>query len=351
METRIARLYGERDLKLEWMDVSEPGEGEVLLHMAAGGICGSDLHYYKDGGFGPVRVREPIIPGHEASGFVARLGAGVSGLAIGQLVAVNPSQPCGHCLYCEKNLPIHCLNMRFMGSAMRLPHEQGMFRDAMVVPARQCVPAGDLVSPGEAACAEPLAVCLHAVANAGDVEGKRVLVTGSGPIGTLVVAALKHHGASEIVATDLSDAALERAAAMGATRTINVGRDAAELAAFEVDKGQFDVVFECSAAAAAIRVAMATVRPRGTIVQVGVTGDITIPLNMIVAKELRIHGTQRFHDEFAVAVRLIANRQIDVRPIISHEFALDEVTAAFEKASDRSAACKVQLTFSAGRPG
>jgi L-idonate 5-dehydrogenase len=345
MQTRLARLYGQRDLKIETADVGAPGEGEVLIKMAAGGICGSDLHYYQDGGFGPVRVREPIIPGHEASGYVAALGAGVSGLAIGDLVAINPSQPCGHCRFCREGTPIHCLNMQFMGSAMRLPHAQGMFRDWMIVPSLQCFPAGSLVTAGEAACAEPLAVCLHAVAQAGNLTGCSVLVTGAGPIGALVVAAVRHAGAAEVVVTDLADAALERAAAMGATRTINIRQDPGALAPFEVDKGQFDTVFECSAAEPALRSAIATVRPRGLIVQVGVTGDITLPLNALVGKELRLVGSQRFDTEFAEAVRLIADRRIDVRPIISHSFPIDQAVAAFDQAGDRSVACKVQLSF------
>jgi L-idonate 5-dehydrogenase len=345
MRTRLARLYGQRDLRLEAAEVAEPGEGEVLVKMAAGGICGSDLHYYQDGGFGPVRVREPIIPGHEASGHVVALGSGVSGLALGDLVAINPSQPCGHCRFCRENLTIHCLNMQFMGSAMRMPHTQGMFRDWLVVPARQCFPAGAVVSPGEAACAEPLAVCLHAVARAGDLSGKQALVTGAGPIGALVIAAARHAGAGMIVATDLADAALERALSCGATRAINVGRDAGELAAYDVDKGQFDVAFECSAAAPALGSAIATVRPRGTIVQVGVTGDVSLPLNALVGKELHLIGTQRFDTEFVRAVDLIASRTIDVRPIISHTLPIEQAVGAFELASDRATACKVQLSF------
>ena len=345
VSTRLARLYGARDLRVEADDVGEPGKGQVLVKMAAAGICGSDLHYYQDGGFGPVRVREPIIPGHEASGYIAALGPDVSGLALGDLVAINPSQPCGHCRFCREGLAIHCLAMQFMGSAMRLPHTQGMFRDWLVVPARQCLPAGRVVSAGEAACAEPLAVSLHAVARAGDIRGKQVLVTGAGPIGALVVAAARHAGAATIVATDLADAALERALACGASRTINVGRDPGALAAYEADKGQFDVAFECSAAEPALRGAIATVRPRGTIVQVGVTGDITLPLNALVGKELQLVGTQRFDSEFAQAVELIASRRIDVRPIISHTLPLDQAAGAFELARDRSVACKVQLSF------
>jgi len=345
MRTRLARLHGPGDLRLEVADIGEPREGEVLLKMAAAGICGSDLHYYLDGGFGPVRVREPIIPGHEGSGCVAALGANVSGITVGALVSVNPSQPCGDCRFCREGAAIHCLNMRFMGSAMRLPHTQGMFRDWLVVPAGQCFPAGTLVSAGEAACAEPLAVCLHAVAQAGDLNGKHVLVTGAGPIGALVVSAARHAGAGTIVVSDLADAALERAMAMGATKALNVRRDPMALAPFEAEKGQFDLAFECSAAEPALRSAIAAVRPRGQIVQVGVTGDITLPLNALVGKELRLVGSQRFDTEFARAVDLIATRRIDVRPIISHEFTIEQAIAAFEQAGDRSSACKVQLSF------
>jgi L-idonate 5-dehydrogenase len=306
MQSRIVRLHGKRDIRIETEDAPSPGPGELLLQMAMGGICGSDLHYYQDGGFGPIQVREPIISGHEASGFVAALGDGVTFPPVGALVAVNPSQPCGTCAYCTAGQPIHCLDMRFMGSAMRLPHEQGMFRNVLVVPARQCFPVAEGISPAEAACAEPLAVCLHAVAQAGNLTGMKVLVT----------------GAAEIVATDLTDAALARAPAMGATSVINVAQDAQALARYEAGKGYFDIVFDCSAATPALRSAFATVRPRGTIIQVGVTGDITIPLNALVGKEITWRGSQRFDREF-------------------------------EQAGDRTAACKVQIKLGelASSPG
>ncbi|CAM3926171.1 L-idonate 5-dehydrogenase [Paracoccus yeei] len=348
MRTRVARLYGARDLRVEEQEVGRPGPGEVLLAMAAGGICGSDLHYYQDGGFGPVRVREPIISGHEASGHVVEAGAGVD-LAPGTLVAISPSQPCGNCDYCQKGLPIHCLDMHFIGSAMRLPHEQGMFRDLFVVPARQVHAFPEGVSAAEAACAEPLAVCLHAVAQATelrpDLSALRVMVTGAGPIGLLVLAALRHAGARDVIVTDLTDAALERARAMGAGTTINVARDAAALEPLQDGKGQVDLIFDCSAAGPALRTAFAAIRPRGLIVQVGVTGDVTIPLNALVGKEITWRGSQRFHQEFAEAVRLIGSRAIDVRPIISHSLPLDRAREAFDLAGDRSIACKVQLTF------
>ena len=353
MQSRIVRLHGKRDIRIETEDAPSPGPGELLLQMAMGGICGSDLHYYQDGGFGPIQVREPIISGHEASGFVAALGDGVTFPPVGALVAVNPSQPCGTCAYCTAGQPIHCLDMRFMGSAMRLPHEQGMFRNFLVVPAIQCFPVAKDISPAEAACAEPLAVCLHAVAQAGDLTGMKVLVTGAGPIGLLTMAAARQAGAAEIVATDLTDAALARAPAMGATSVINVGRDGETLARYGAGKGYFDIVFDCSAATPALRSAFATVRPRGTIIQVGVTGDVTIPLNALVGKEITWRGSQRFDREFEQAVALISSRAIDVRPILSHTFALDHAVEAFEQAGDRTAACKVQIKLGelASSPG
>lgn len=345
METAVCRLHAERDLRLESISTPEPGPGEVLLRMAAGGICGSDLHYFLDGGFGPVRVREPIILGHEAAGYIEKLGSGVEGLAAGMLVSVNPSQPCGHCKFCAAGLPIHCLEMRFMGSAMRLPHEQGMFRERLVVAAQQCFAMGGTVGAAEAACCEPLSVCLHAVRQAGPLEGARVLVTGAGPIGSLTVAAARHAGAAEITVTDLQDFALSTAAAMGADRTVNVASDAGALADLQAEKGQIDVAFECSAAPAAIRSAIASVKPRGTVVQVGVAGETPIPLNALVGKEIVYRGTQRFHEEFAEAARLIADRTIDVRPIVTGTYPLGDARQAFEIASDRSRACKVQLAL------
>ena len=352
MKTRVARLYAAHDLKIETDEAAAPGPGEILLRMAAGGICGSDLHYFHDGGFGPVRVREPIISGHEASGRVETLGPGVDGPAPGTLVAVSPSQPCGDCEYCRKDQPIHCLNMRFMGSAMRLPHEQGMFRDLLVVPAAQVHAFPATTTAAEAACTEPLAVCLHAVAQArdllGDLAGLRVMITGAGPIGLLVLAAARHAGATEVIVTDLTDAALDRARDMGAGQTINVATDAAALDALTAGKGTVDLVFDCSAAAPALRNAFAVLRPRGTLIQVGVTGDITVPLNALVGKEITWRGSQRFHAEFADAVRLIGSREIDVRPIISHSLPLERAVEAFTLASDRSVACKVQLTFAEG---
>lgn len=345
MSVRVCRLHGQHDLRLETLGDPEPGEGEVLVRIGAGGICGSDLHYFQDGGFGPIRVREPIILGHEAAGTVERLGSGVSGLSEGDRVAVNPSRPCGRCRYCAEELYQHCLEMRFFGSALRFPHEQGLFRDAMVVPAAQCVPVSSGTSIAAAACSEPLAVCLHAANRAGDLGGAKVLVTGAGPIGVLGAAVARHRGAAEVVVTDLHDQPLAVARRMGATEVLNVGADPQRLAPFEADKGNFDVAFECSAAAPAIDAAIRAIRPQGRIVQLGVSGVQPVAINALVGKEITLVGTHRFHAEFVEAAALIDSGAIDVRPMITHSFPPEDLAEAFRVAADRTLSVKTHLAF------
>ncbi|TCO71310.1 L-idonate 5-dehydrogenase [Rhodovulum euryhalinum] len=345
MDTRVCILHGQGDIRIETRPVAPPGPGEALVAIGAGGICGSDLHYFQDGGFGPIRVREPIILGHEAAGTVLETGPGVTGLAPGTRVAINPSRPCGQCAYCREGMPIHCLEMRFSGSAMRFPHVQGLFRDRIVVDAAQCVPVAEGTSLSEAACAEPLAVCLHAHHMAGPLSGLRVLVTGAGPIGALAAAVAAEAGAAEVVVTDLQDLPLDIARQMGATRTINVAAEPGAMADYAADKGHFHVAFECSAAAPALASAIAALRPRGRLVQVGVTGDLPIPVNVVVGKEITIQGTHRFDTEFAQAVAMIGAGRIDVRPIVTRTCPLDEAEAAFRLASDRTRAVKVHLGF------
>lgn len=349
MLTRVCRLHAAHDLRVETVETPDPAPGEVLVAVQAGGICGSDLHYFHDGGFGPVRVREPIVLGHEAAGTVIAVTEGVTGLAPGDRVALSPSQPCGSCRFCTAGQFQHCLTMRFRGSAMRFPHEQGMFRDRLAIGAAQCHRLADSVPFAEAALAEPLAVCLHAVARAqaihGSLQGARVLVTGAGPIGALCLLLARHFGAAEVVVTDIQDATLAKACALGADHALNTATDPEALAPWQADKGQFDVVFECSAAAPAVRAAIAAVRPQGTIVQVGVTGDMAIPLNLIVGKEIALAGTHRFHPEFADAVALINAGALNLAPLVSHSFALEQAAEAFAVASDRTRSVKVQLTF------
>jgi L-idonate 5-dehydrogenase len=338
-------IHAARDLRIEDSAVEAPGPGEVEIRLASGGICGSDLHYYNHGGFGTVRLKEPMILGHEVAGHIAALGEGVSGLAVGDLVAVSPSRPCGTCEYCHQGLPNHCFNMRFYGSAMPFPHIQGAFRERLVARASQCVKA-DGLSAGEAAMAEPLSVTLHATRRAGEMLGKRVLVTGCGPIGTLSILAARRAGAAEIVAADLSERALGFARAVGADRTVNLSEDRDGLVPFGANKGYFDVLYECSGAQPALVAGIQALRPRGVIVQLGLGGEMSLPMMAITAKELDLRGSFRFHEEFAVAVKLMQGGLIDVKPLITHTLPLADAVQAFEIASDKSQSMKTQIAFS-----
>lgn len=342
---RAVVIHPPHELRVEDRALADPGPGQVRVAIRAGGICGSDLHYYQHGGFGTVRVKHPMVLGHEVAGIVDAVGAGVTGIAPGQAVAVNPSLPCGTCRFCQAGDQQHCLEMRFYGSAMRDPHVDGGFREALVCEATQAVPLPDGLDVTTAAFAEPLSVCLHAVRQAGPLLGKRVLVTGAGPIGALTIAAARLAGAREIVATDLAAAPEATARRMGADRFIAVGGVADALAPFAERKGWFDVAFEASGSAPALLGILPVLRPRGTIVQIGIGGDVAVPLSVLAAKEITWRGTFRFHEEFALAVDTLARRAIDVAPLLTAQFPVDRAAEAFALAADRSKAMKVQIAF------
>ena len=343
MEALVIHASG--DLRVEEIPTPELGPDQLRVRVRCGGICGSDLHYYQDGGFGTVRIKEPMVLGHEVAGVVEAVGAAVGRFRAGDRVAISPSRPCGVCRYCQQGLQNHCLDMRYYGSAMRTPHVQGAFRQQIVVEATQAYSLADTLSDGEGSMAEPLSVALHAVRRAGSLLGKNVLVTGCGPIGALVVIAARRAGASNIVVTDVSAAPLRSASKVGADLTINVAEQPDGLGRFTADKGSFDVLFEASGNERALRGAFDALRPRGVIVQVGLGGEMTLPVNTIVSKEFDLRGAFRFHEEFEVAVELLNKGLVDVKPLISATVPYRDAARAFALAADRSQAMKVLLDF------
>lgn len=342
---RALFLHAAKDLRVQPMPVAELGPRDVRVRMEAGGICGSDLHYYQHGGFGTIRLQQPMVLGHEIAGMVEAVGAEVGSVAPGDRVAVNPSRPCNHCRYCLQGQQQHCLDMRFYGSAMRFPHVHGGFREMLVIEERQAVKVPAHVSAQAAAFAEPFAVCLHAARRTGLLLGRKVLVTGSGPIGALAVVAAKAAGAAEIVATDVTDAPLPLMERMGATRTINTATDPVGLSDYGAEKGYFDVLFEASGSERALVGAFDALRPGAVIVQIGIGNAFTLPINVLVAKEFDLRGTFRFHEEFALAVAMIGSGAVDLMPLLSASLPLERAVEAFELAGDRTRAMKVQIAF------
>jgi L-idonate 5-dehydrogenase len=338
-------IHGALDLRIEEHEPTMPGPGEVSIAIRRGGICGSDLHYYQHGGFGTVRLKEPMILGHEIAGEISAVGTNVTSLKIGDRVAISPSRPCRVCAYCQAGLQNHCLDMLFYGSAMRMPHVQGAFRQSLVALESQCHKIASGVSLEEAAFAEPMAVTLHAIARAGPLTNRNVLVTGCGPIGVLAIIAARTHGAREITATDVSDYTLGLARRIGADRTINVAVQAQDLTPLKANKGTFDVMIEASGNEQAILSGLEVLKPRGILVQLGIGGNIAVPQNLVVSKEVEIRGSFRFHEEFALAVELINRRRVDLKPLLTEVLSIDQAEKAFQLAGDRSRAMKVQIAF------
>ena len=343
MEALVIHAPG--DLRVETYETAPLGPDQLQVRVRCGGICGSDLHYYQHGGFGTIRIKEPMVLGHEVAGVIEAVGADVRGFVAGERVAISPSRPCGVCKFCQQGLQNHCLDMRYYGSAMRTPHVQGAFRQQIVVETHQAHKLADSVSDGEGSMAEPLSVALHAVRRAGSLLGKRVLVTGCGPIGALAIIAARRAGAAHIVATDVGAHTLGKALKVGADEVVNVAEEPDGLARFTDDKGSFDVLFEASGNARALVGAFDAVRPRGIIVQLGLGGEMTLPINTIVAKEFELRGAFRFHEEFAMAVELLNKGLVDVKPLISATLSYRDSARAFALAADRSQAMKVILNF------
>ncbi|WP_323169520.1 L-idonate 5-dehydrogenase [Pantoea agglomerans] len=340
---KAVMVKGARDVHVENQTINW-NEEQVLVRVERGGICGSDIHYYQHGKAGMSVLKSPMVLGHEFVGIVEHTPAD-SALSIGQRVAINPSQPCQQCEICRSGRQNLCRSMRFMGSAQFFPHVNGGFAQYVVVNPQQCIPYAEHAEAKIIAFAEPLAVCIHALKQAGNLTGSRVLVTGAGPIGCLIIAAALASGATEVIATDISQRCRDLAIKMGASAAHDP-RDETVSATWEKDGGVFDVCFEASGAPAAIASVVAYIRPAGVIVQLGMgASEVNYPIGLLLVKEIQLRGSFRFINEFTTAVRWLESGKINPLPLLSAEFSMKEAVAALEMASDKNSAAKVQLTF------
>jgi len=320
-------VHGANDLRVDDLPDPVAREGEVLVAMEWGGICGSDISYWRNGSSGTAVLKHPLVLGHEVAGHIAGIGPGVSGLSVGQPVTVHPATASGG----------------YFGSAAFDPHTEGGFSELRVVRAEQIRALPSTVDTERGALAEPLAVAMHAINRAGDVRGRDVLVNGAGPIGSMVVAAAKYAGAATVTAADVADAPLKIAKAMGADGVINVG--AGEDLPVDVE-----LVFEASGAAAALGAVLHATARGGTVVQVGnLPGKaVAASLGDLVTREISWIGSYRFVDEITDAVAAMENG-LDVTPLITHRYPINEAAQAITVAADRhSGSGKVLLQLGRG---
>ena len=347
MSDKACVIYGARDLRLEARQSAPMGDTAVKVRVRAGGICGSDLHYYFEGRNGDFVIREPLIPGHEFAGEVEAVGARVSRVKVGDRIAVNPSSPCGRCRYCRQGRENLCRRMVFLGSASKFPHIQGGFREVFTVEESNAIKVRADLPFTTAAFAEPLAVALHAVTRAGSLFGRNVLITGAGPIGQLVLLCVRRAGAARVVMTDVVDQPLVTARRIGADAAINVATHAGDLKDYAAALDGFDTVFECAGNQHALRSAFEAAGPGAVIVQVGIlpAGDIPVLANIAMGRELDWRSSFRFCDEFANAVDALDRGLVDVSPLLTAAIPATDAASAFDLARDRTRSLKVQITF------
>lgn len=342
---------GSDDLRVQEIPDPELAPDQVLVAMEWGGICGSDISYWRHGFSGTAVLQEPLVLGHEVAGRIERIGEQAQprlrelGLAVGDPVALHPATSVGdHDVDDEIAARTNLWpEVRYFGSAAFFPHEQGGFSTHRAVRPEQLRRVPEGVSLKEAALAEPFGVALHAVAQAGDLSGRRVLVNGCGPIGALAVAAAVQAGASEVIAADLSPEALAIAQRMGAARTVDLSRG-------ESLPADVPVAIEASGAPAALAGVIAAVRRGGTLIQVGNLpgGEVPAALGGIVTREITYRGSYRFVEEITDALRLMADG-VDVSPLMTHEVSLDDAVRGFQIAADRSTgSSKVMIDLRGG---
>jgi L-idonate 5-dehydrogenase len=340
--TRALIVYGAGDLRLEEIPLPDPAPQEAVIEIAYGGICGSDLHYLAEGRVGLSVLREPMVLGHEVVGRVDEPAADGTGPAVGTPVAIHPARFCGTCDRCLDGRRNLCRNLRYLGSAAALPHTAGGFADRLLVETERLVPLPPGLDLGRAALAEPAAVAVHAVGRVagvgGAVEGRSALVIGAGPIGLLAIAALRRRGAGGIAAADIRPEPLVRAAAIGASTTI-------DLASGQELPAEVDIVIESSGSAAGIAAAVDAAASGGVVVALGqLPGpSVSAALHTTVTREVTITGSSRFDAELPAVVAALADGSLAVDGIVTHHFPLAQAAEAFALARDTARSGKVLL--------
>jgi L-iditol 2-dehydrogenase len=333
---RAAVLHGPHDVRVEERAVPEPGPREVLVEIAAVGVCGSDIHYYEHGRIGSFVVREPMVLGHESAGRVVALGAEASRHRVGDRVTLEPGVPCGHCRECRAGRYNLCQDVRFFAT----PPIDGAFANYVTIHEDFAFALPDSVSDEEGALMEPLSVAVWACQKAGVRAGDRVLVTGAGPIGQLSAQTARAFGATEITVTDVNPHRLELAARTGATRTLDVREQPLEDSGVEAD-----ALIECSGHPSSLTAGIAALRPAGTAVLVGMGPDEegTLPIALIQNREIWITGTFRYANTYPTAIALAAAGRVDLKAIITGHFGLDDAEAALNAGREDPTAVKVMV--------
>ncbi len=330
---KAVKLYGPGDMRLVDVEKPSPGPGEALVRVKAVGVCASDVHYYHEGRIGDAVVTEPIIMGHEFAGVIAELGEGVTGLKVGDPVAVEPAVSCGECELCRAGEINICREIKFCGT----PPYDGSLREYIAWPAENCVPVPEEWSMPEVAMLEPLAVGVYGVEMAEPVQGKSVAILGAGAIGLSLLQAAKAAGCGQVTVTDLIPERLEIARKLGADVALDANDPEVVRNVVGSSMGM-DIVFEAAGENDAVCQATEIVRPGGMLVVGGIPREdrMCVTASVIRRKGLTIKMIRRSRNTLHRSIELVKQGRIDVSPFVTHTFPVERVVEAFEQAMTRS---------------
>ena len=347
---KCAVLYGVDDVRIEERPVPVPGPGEVLVKIQRVGVCGSDVHYFKQGRIGDFVVRAPMILGHESAGIVVATGDGVTRFKAGDRVAIEPGYTCGKCDYCRSGHYNLCPDVVFMAT----PPVDGAMADYVAWPEDFCFALPDNMTFDEGAMMEPLSVGLWAVKRGQVRPGDSVAIFGCGPIGLVTLQAARIAGATTLVCVDIEPSRLARAASLGATATIDDrSRTAVEqIRGLMIQQGMderragVDVAFETAGSVPTTRNALAVTRHGGVAVLTGLPSQPLVELDIVSAasKEIDMRGQFRYANRYPAAIALTSTGRIDVASLVTHHFPLDQAAQALRFADEhKDVAIKVMV--------
>jgi len=330
----VAVLHGRRDVRLETRGLPPLGQRDVLVEVRSVGVCGSDVHYYEHGRIGSFVVEQPLVLGHEVSGVVVDCGTQALKRHVGQRVALEPGVPCGRCSECRQGRYNLCGDIRFYGT----PPTDGAFARYVAIHEDYAFPLPDELSDDAGALLEPLSVGIWACRKGGVGLGSRVLVTGAGPIGNLSMQAARAAGATTVAVADVNLERLDRAAQLGATRTIDLNERQ-----LTPEDGPFDLLLECTGAESLTGQAILALRPAGTAILVGMGPGLEarIPVAALQAREITLVGTFRYANTYPAAIALAASGRADLDRLVDARFPLEEVDRALSANRENPTLLKV----------
>lgn len=330
MKNRVSYMEGALNFGYREDEMPKPGPGEVVVEVEYVGVCGSDLHFFESGMIGPRRIEGQQTLGHEAAGVVYEVGEGVTELAVGDRVAIEPGIACGKCRYCREGYYNLCPDVHFISSN---PY-QGAMRQFIAHPANLCFKLPPNVSTLEGALIEPLAVGMHAARQSCVELGNTVVILGCGCIGLTTLLSVKAMGATRIIVTDLCDNRLEMATSLGATETINSGKVDPVARVMELtDNDGADIVFETAGSRFTAAQTGGLVRRGGVIMIVGnVFGETPFNFHQISTKEVTIKSVFRYRNIYPLAIKAIQSGKINVKAIASDIFDFNHIEEGMLKA-------------------